>query len=346
MRRLLIHTLPVLVLSVVVLVPRLAFGQRNPTDGQVDRSIVRALKYLASQQTATGSWRVRRSDSCAATSLATMAFMSAGHVPGEGPYGDALLRGIRWVLDRQQKNGMFVHRAGHGPMYAHGITTLMLAEVAGMVDGALAKRVRSALERGILLILKAQMVRKGPQHAGGWRYQTQSADSDLSVTGWQLLALRGAKNVGCDVPKEAIDYAVDYVKKCATRGGGFGYQPNGSTTPTRAGTGILCLEICGKHKAKETMAAADYLLRRPLQYHDSFFFYGVYYSSVGMFKVGDKYWDSTRKHLSSLLLNAQTGNGSWTIQRGGEASYGPVYATSLSVLALAVDYQYLPIYQK
>jgi hypothetical protein len=275
-----------------------------------------------------------------------MAFMSAGHVPGEGPYGDRMLRGIRWVLDHQQKNGMFVHRAGHGPMYAHGITTLMLAEVAGMVDRALAKRVRSALERGILLILKAQMVRKGPQHAGGWRYQTTSADSDLSVTGWQLLALRGAKNVGCDVPKEAIDSAVDYVKKCATRGGGFGYQPNGSTTPTRAATGILCLEICGQHKTKETMSAADYLLRRPLQYHDSYFFYGVYYSSVGMFKVGGKYWDSTRKHLGSLLLSAQTGNGSWSLQLGGERSYGPIYATSLAVLALAVDYQYLPIYQK
>lgn len=329
-----------------MLTPRLAIAQRSPTAEEVDRSIVRALKFLATQQAASGAWQVSHSDSAAGTSLAIMAFMSAGHVPGEGPYGDSMVRGIRWVLDHQQNNGMFVHTGGHGPMYAHGIATLMLAEVAGMVEGDLAKRVRTGLERGILLILKAQMVRKGPQHAGGWRYQTNSADSDLSVTGWQLLSLRAAKNIGCDVPKEAIDYAVDYVKNCATRGGGFGYQPDSSPTATRTGTGILCLEICGEHKTKETMAAADYLLRRPLQYHDGFFFYGVYYCSVGMFKVGDKYWDETRNHLSTLLLNAQSGDGSWLMRQGGESGYGPVYSTSLAVLALAVDYQYLPIYQK
>jgi prenyltransferase beta subunit len=333
-------------LCVLFLVPRNAVAQRTVKAEQVDRSIVRALKYIANQQTRSGAWQVPKSDSCAVTSLAIMAFMSAGHVPGEGPYGDRMEAGIRWVLDHQQNNGMFVHRAGHGPMYAHGITTLMLAEVVGMVETRLAKRVRTALERGIVLILKAQMVRKGPQHAGGWRYQTTSADSDLSVTGWQLLALRGAKDVGCDVSKESIDYAVDYVRKCATRGGGFGYQPNSSSTPTRAGTGILCLEICGKHKAKETMAAADFLVRRPLQYHDSYFFYGVYYCSVGMFKVGDKHWESTRNHLGSLLLSTQAGDGSWIMRRGSERGYGPVYSTSLAVLALAVDYQYLPIYQK
>lgn len=343
--RTLTQTITIVALSMLFLIPRSAFAQRAVTAEQIDRSIVRALKYLANQQRASGAWRVQKSDSCAGTSLAVMAFMSAGHVPGEGPYGDRIHRGIRWVLDHQQNNGMFVHK-GHGPMYAHGITTLMLAEIAGMVEGTLAKRVRTSLERAVVLILKAQMVRKGPQHAGGWRYQTNSADSDLSVTGWQLLALRGAKNIGCDVSKESIDYAVDYVRKCATRSGGFGYQPNGSATATRAGTGILCLEICGKHKTKETMAAANYLLRRPLQYHDSYFFYGVYYCSVGMFKIGDKHWEATRKHLGSLLLSTQAGDGSWKMARGSESSIGSVYRTSLAVLSLAVDYQYLPIYQK
>ena len=326
-------------------------AQGAPSDREVDRSIVRALKYLASQQQRSGAWQLqnasRGQDAASTTSLAVMAFMAAGHVPGEGPYGEAMERGIRWVLDNQRpEDGLFIHRAGSGPMYTHGICTLMLAEVAGMVDPSLSDRVRKSLERAILLILQAQAVPKGDRHAGGWRYHPSSNDSDLSVTGWQLLALRAAKNIGCDVPAEAIEYAVSYVNKCSDRNGGFSYHPNHGVSPTRSGTGILCLEICGEHRAPTTMAAADYLLRRPLRYDDGFFFYGVYYCTVGMFQVGGRHWDQTRNHVTSLLLSRQHPDGSWNPSDGSEASFGPNYATSMSVLALAVEYQYLPIYQR
>ncbi|MDA0918125.1 MAG: terpene cyclase/mutase family protein [Planctomycetota bacterium] len=328
-----------------------AFAQGSPGEREVDRSIVRALKFLAAQQQPSGAWQLKNAsrgrDAASATSLAVMAFMAAGHVPGEGPYGDAMERGIRWVLSNQRPNdGLFQHRAGSGPMYTHGICTLMLAEVAGMVDASLSDRVRKSLEKAILLILKAQDVPKGNQHAGGWRYDASSHDSDLSVTGWQLLALRAAKNIGCDVPAEAIEYAVSYVNKCADRNGGFSYQAGHGVSPTRTGTGILCLEICGEHHAPATMAGADYLLRRPLRYNDSFFFYGVYYSTVGMFQVGGRHWEQTRNNVTTLLLTRQHPDGSWNPTDGSEASFGPVYATSMSVLALAVEYQYLPIYQR
>ena len=76
-------------------------------------------------------------------------------------------------------------------MYCHGISTLMLAEVAGMVpDPVLADRVQKALAHAVDVIVKAQDVKKGPEHAGGWRYQPNSNDSDISVTGWQVMALR------------------------------------------------------------------------------------------------------------------------------------------------------------
>ena len=328
-----------------------AYTQGAPSNREVDRSIVRALSFLATQQKPSGAWQLKNPsrglDAASTTSLAIMSFMVAGHVPGEGPYGDAMERGIRWVLSSQRPNdGLFRHRAGTGPMYTHGICTLMLAEVAGIVDASLSDRVRSSLEKAILLILRAQAVPKGRNHAGGWRYQASSNDSDLSVTGWQLLALRAAKNIGCDVPAEAIEYAVSYVNKCASRNGGFSYHPDHGVSATRTGTGILCLEICGEHHAPATMRAADYLLGRPLRYNDGFFFYGVYYCTVGMFQVGGRHWDITRDHITSLLLSRQQSDGSWNAQDGSEASFGPIYATSMSVLALAVEYQYLPIYQR
>jgi Prenyltransferase and squalene oxidase repeat len=322
---------------------------------RVDDAVVRALKSLARDQEPSGAWRIRSyGESTASTSLAVMAFMAAGHVPGEGPYGKRLERAIDWVLDHQQpidttrgkETVMLVARRSHGPMYSHGISTLMLCEVAGMLKKDRAKRCRETLEKAVRLIVKSQNVPKHDQHAGGWRYQASSRDSDLSVTGWQLLALRAARNIGCDVPKHNIDRAVEYVKRCQSRfGSGFGYQPGGGPTSTRTGTGILCLEVCGKHKSPEVMAGADYLLQRPLHSREPYFFYGVYYCTVGMFKVGGKYWSATRDHITRVLLASQRSDGSW-YGWGGERRYGETYCTAMAVLALAVEYRYLPIYQR
>lgn len=340
---------------------------RTAEQKRVDAAVVRALKYLASQQEASGAWRIRSyGESTAATSLAVMAFLAAGHVPGEGPYGRRLEKAIDWVIahqqpyDRQPGNEtvMLVARRSHGPMYSHGISTLMLAEVVGMLKKEQAKRCREALEKSVRLIIKAQNVSKSGRHRGGWRYQASSPDSDLSVTGWQLLALRAAKNIGCDVPKENIDRAVQYVKNCQARfGGGFAYQPGGGATPTRTGTGLLCLAVAGEHKTPdgkqikpEARNGADYLLQHPLQFNDHYFYYGVYYCTVSMFKMGDEpggklYWSRTRANTHRILLQNQNQDGSWMSWRG-ESRHGRVYCTCMAVLALAVEYQYLPIYQR
>lgn len=345
------HILSLLIGSALIL----ASGRFTPAaeteDAQeqaVDAAVVKALKYLAREQQPNGSWRVNSfGESTAATSLAVMAFLAAGHIPGEGPYGEPIERGVQWVLDHQQPNGMIVHKTSHGPMYSHGISTLMLAEVAGMLNDEQGRQCREALERAIRLILDAQAVAKSPQHAGGWRYQMTSRDSDLSVTGWQLLALRAAKNIGCDVPAECIDRAVAYVKKCSVRENeGFAYQPNGGPTATRTGTGILALEICGAHHTPEAVGGAEYLLKNPLEFRDHYFFYGAYYCGVGMFKMGGKYWEGIKPHLIETLLENQADDGSWTAKHGGERSAGPVYATCMAVLSLAVEYRYLPIYQR
>ncbi|MFQ5733502.1 MAG: prenyltransferase/squalene oxidase repeat-containing protein [Planctomycetaceae bacterium] len=330
----------------------------SPTaeEKRVDASVVRALKFLAQEQQRSGGWRLRSfRESTAATSLAVMAFLAAGHVPGEGPYGRPLENAVDWVLDHQvpidgtkgRESVMLVNRAsGDSGMYSHGISTLMLAEVVGMLKKDRARRCRGALEKAVRLILAAQGVRKSRRHAGGWRYKHTSVDSDLSVTGWQLLALRAAKDVGCDVPKENIDRAVAYVTSCrARRGSRFAYQPFHSASPTRTGTGILCLEVCGKHKSPDVVRAADALLRRPLHRRSSFFFYGVYYCTTGMFKVGGKHWEATKANTHALLLGSQRQDGSW-IHGGRERRYGPIYCTSMAVLALSVEYRYLPIYQR
>ncbi|WP_417848557.1 prenyltransferase/squalene oxidase repeat-containing protein [Thalassoglobus sp.] len=339
--------------SVLFVVIGLAFPQRllaqDPVDDAVEKSIARALEFIASQQTDHGSWRTESwGDSSAITSLAVMSYLAAGHVPGEGIYGERINRGVRWVVGQQQPDGMLISKkSSHGPMYNHGICALMLGEVAGMMDGADAMVVRRSLEDAIRLILESQALSKNNRHQGGWRYQTNSRDSDLSVTGWQVMALRAAKDIGCDVPAEAIDAAVQYVKNCSARKNeGFSYQPGNAPTSTLTGIGITCLEVCGAHQTPEAIGGAKWLIEHPLHERSSYFYYGVYYTGVGMFKMGGNIAKENHKHLAGLLLPLQDDDGGWTPIHGSERQAGRIYATAAAVLALTVEYRYLPIYQR
>jgi hypothetical protein len=282
-----------------------------------------------------------------------MAFLSAGKVPGEGADGTAVERGIRFVMARQQKNQPFAAGGlgGNTEMYYQGICTLMLAEAAGMTDGKLADELKLRLEDAVTVILRGQRQVGGPDR-GGWRYHVNGNDSDLSVTGWQLMALRAAKNVGCDVPAERIQAAVDYVLRCHDqRTGGFKYTTQGGNiTVPCTGTGILALELCGKqfHLSEPALRAGSFILGNTLMPSQPHFYYGVYYTSQAMFQLGQNYWKSYRPKLHKLLLNdnAPQQNGAWYGGGMDDQSYGPTYCTPMAILALTVEYRLLPIYQR
>ena len=320
-----------------------------PFDPKAEAALKRALDYLKSTQKEDGAWESGHFGKMTSiTSLAVMAFLANGHVPGQpGPYREAVEGGIRYVLKNQKENGLLVSNTSHGPMYCHGISTLMLAEVVGMAaDDAPAAEARLALARAVYLIIKAQRVSKNSENAGGWRYQPNSNDSDLSVTGWQLVALRAAKAAGCTVPAEAIDLALAYVRRCAVRAGGFGYQPGAGPNNPRTGTGVLAMELAGEHLAPEAVAGAEYLLKHPPQWSSPYFFYEVYYVPQAMFQVGDRYFRPYYPKLVAMLLDHQERDGSWLSGDGNDRAGGRNYCTAMAALALAVESRYLPIYQR
>jgi hypothetical protein len=339
---------------IVLLLPglagRTAGPARDPAQAKVDQAIERALDFLKKQQAADGTWagggRSGRRDP-AITALAVMAFLSAGHVPGEGPYRTVVDKGVRAVLTFQNPRTGLISTERGWEMYQHGICTLMLAEVAGMSsDTRFAAEIRSKLVKAVALILRAQRKRDTGFHRGGWRYQVGLNDSDMSVTGWQIMALRAAKNLGCDVPARSIEDAVDYIKRSQDeRTGGFCYMARGrGVTIPCTGTGILALEICGKnwHHSREAHKAGAYLLDNLPRWNRAHFSYGIYYCAQAMFQLGGRYWTTFRPFLHKALLPTQQGNGSWTCRE----NIGPNYSTAMAVLALTVEYRYLPIYQR
>ena len=319
----------------------------------IDRSIDKALAFLATHQQPDGSWvySPRQQNVTGITGLCVMAFLAKGYVPGVGPYGEAINRGVDFILGSQQPNGLlFRGPSGQGPMYSHDISTLLLLEVSGMVDPERQRKIDEVLPKALKLTLAAQQMPKQDKDAGGWRYQSDSRDSDISCTGWALMVLRSARNNGAAVPKDAIDRGLAYIQKCYGRGGdgGFSYQPNGAPGWGRTGTALLCLELCGRHADRYATAAGEWILNHlPRRFGDGeHFSYAMYYCAQGTFQLGDKYWETFATRMYDIMLAAQRADGSWPDINKNSGNGGEYYSTAMAVLAMSVSYRQLPIYQR
>ena len=326
--------------------PALCAAQGVTESDAADAAIERGLAYLASVQNPDGSFPHNHGKGGSISALSGMAFLSKGYVPGAGKYGREIEKCVDFVLSVvNPTNGFFGAAApGNEKMYTHSICTLFLEEVSGMVDPARQARLDELLPKAVQLILDAQNIRKGERDAGGWRYQLNSSDSDMSCSGWALMALRSARLNGGRVPGDAIERALAYVKRQRNAAeGSFTYQGSGGGyTVTLTGAGILCVELCGRHNDPDAVKAARYLMRvyRELlnQGNRS---YGMYYTAQGLFQMGGESWQTFEDWMYRTWIPRQRDNGSWSEEEGS-----PPYNTALLVLAFAVPYRQLPIYQR
>lgn len=328
-------------------------------DAAVDAAVARAIAFLLTQQKDTGAIKDSGNET-AITAISIMALCAVGHQPTDPtPEGEAIRKALDFVLrdDRQNDKGYYGGRDG-SRMYGHGMVSLMLAEMLGMGVGAEQdRRIRHKLELALGLTIRAQDMKdqSDDRQFGGWRYEPESRDSDLSVTIWQLLALRSAKNAGIDVPKAAIEKAVRYLKKSYSTnergnrkrdGGTCRYQPGHGPTYASSAAGLLALQICGQYDSTEVTGSAEWLMDEELNWEREHFFYGTYYYAQGMYQRGGEYWEHARGEVARLLLEKQKPDGSWLAPHGQEQSAGSVYCTAMAVLSLSVKCHYLPIYQR
>jgi hypothetical protein len=296
-------------------------------DERVDLSIERGLAFLAANQAVDGSF-----GSIGVSGLCGMAFLAKGYLPGEDKYGSNIDRVIDHVLSNMDEKGIYGGQIEGGYMYSHGICTLFLTEVSGMVDAARQEKIDKLLPKAVQVILTAQ------GDGGGWDYQPVKGEHDLSISGWQLMALRSARLNGAAVPVKAIENAVKYVlNHNDPLAGTFGYSDRSANSVTLTGAGILCLELCGEHGNPVIATAGNYLMgvyeQLPAQGHAA---YGLYYTAQGLFQIGGVKWQGFSKWMYDYWIPKQT----------PEGSFGDAYKTSMTLLAFSVPYRMLPIYQR
>ena len=336
---------------------------------KVDIALDRGARHIVNSQEADGTFtdpkaRDSAKNGYALTALGLMALASIGHQPSDpNQEGIAMKRALGFMLrNDRRRNGSGgpyeYYGSDGGRMYGHGIATLCLSEMMGMgVDRDQERLLRKYTTKAVDLILVSQKARKGNSaHRGGWRYDPTSNDSDLSVTVWQLMALRSAKNAGINVPKEAIDMAVRYLKRSYfsprdARGrpvnlnSGCGYMPNQPPRYSTTAAGLLSLQVCGEYDAPEVIGSVNWLRRKAVTKREQWFYYGTYYYSQGMQKRKGDTARNSRDITEKLLMPMQSVDGSWSGNDGMESGAGRVYCTSLAMLSLSVKYHFLPIYQ-
>jgi hypothetical protein len=217
-------------------------------------------------------------------------------------------------------------------MYSHGFATLALAEVYGVIDDP---RVGPALKKAVALILSTQ----SRNEMGAWRYSPESTDADTTVSGAQMVALLAARNAGMAVPDKAIKTALAFFAGCQSGDGGFGYTGAGGAGGPTSAIGALVFALA----RQKTTAAFKSSVRFVQQIgfaQGSYGYYYLYYASQALFQGNMDAWAKWNLENVKGLAASQNGDGGWS------GSEGEPFSTSAALLSLALNYRYLPIYER
>ncbi len=347
--------------------------------GRVDTSVERALAWLVGRQQRDGSFPAIPQGQPGVTSLCTLALMAHGHLPGEGKYGTSVERAIDYVASCQKENGLLAvyaprgarihrnvsHAMGGTSVYNHAISSLLLSEAYAMSGPRRTAQLQPVIEKSIKIILTMQRwPKQNAGDQGGWRYMNrfEAVDSDVSLTGWNLMFLRSAKNAGFDVPQPPIDNAVAYIRRCYNpKYGVFEYEISRVDRRSRAmaGAGVLALAHAGFHNSEEARKSGDWILRHHFDRYNEIarfdqrshvkdrYHYSAFNCSQAMYQLGGRHWQEFFPRLVSTLLQNQNAEGSWPAERHyGDAKFGNAYTTALVVLTLGAPNQILPVFQR
>lgn len=344
-----------------------------------DDLVEQGLQFLQRAQQDDGRWQLgvypgaesesapKLSSDTAATGLALLSFLGAGHDHFDGAYADTVRRGLEFLMSVQKADGDLYVPADPlsnscAWMYSHGIATMALCEAVGMTGD---DRIRPAAARACAFIAASQHpTRKG------WRYAPRS-DADLSVSGWMLIALRSGQLAGVAVEqqtlsgvRELLDAAVIPTSPGRSRQARFHYneakpeqRPSEISLACMNALGTLMRLHTGSRPQDDAIrensrSLAEILPAYAVSGQITRDCYLWYYASQVLVHTGGESWDRWYTALVDVLQERQEKEGllvgSWppmgpVPDRWGRYG-GRIYVTTLQLLTLEVPYRHLPTY--
>jgi outer membrane biosynthesis protein TonB len=329
-----------------------------------EAAVARGLDWLAKHQNSDGSWSLHafhKAGGCngrcknpgvhsdtSATGLALLPFLGVGetHQKKDGKYRQVVENGLAWLVRNQGRNGD-LRGAGQGRMYAHGQAAIALCEAYAMTRD---DDLRAAAQSAVDFIVRAQ------HSQGGWRYEPGQA-GDVSVVGWQYMALRSGQMGYLNVPTDTLERANEFIDTCKTDryGGLYTYQPGVNyPLPAMTAEALLCRQYGGWARDHQGLAEGSrWLLQRHPPNRKQPNMYYWYYATQMMHHLGGSPWNEWNGKMRDMLIAMQEQRGheagSWTPLRGGDRSFdtegGRLYMTALAICTLEVYYRHLPLYR-
>src|SRR5262249_11956711 len=148
-----------------------------------EEAVANGLKWIANQQSGDGRWNLDKTateHSIGATALALLPFLADGktHKPAkDNPYDKTIAKGLNYLKKSQAtKTGFSGANLSDPPP-----PTIAVSEAYGMTNDPALKL---TAQKAVSLIVNIQ------GNDGSWDYgPAKSTRTDLSVSGWQLIAL-------------------------------------------------------------------------------------------------------------------------------------------------------------
>jgi hypothetical protein len=317
----------------------------------------KGLDWLTKHQAADGSWG--KTQTVAVTSFACLSYLSATDEPYRGDRGKALVKGLQFILARQQ-DGIF-ETQGHSWIHGQGFATLALAEAYGRSLFCKTKPDLDMKEVRATVAAAVRIIEKNQSTSGGWWYTPgMPALHEGSTTVCAVQAIVSAGNYGMKIDEKVLERGFEYLKKCQNGDGGFDYK-QGDRVSMKEGSaaGVATLGLMNKFDFPVMIKGYKFLLQlTPARISaERFPYYGHFYGCMGMHLLGQEYKDDKdfREKTQGYIVGAQKEllawqgkDGAWPVK--GWMAMGDVenagYATAYATLALFVPQARLSIYNR
>jgi hypothetical protein len=322
-------------------------ASNNKLDADVDRVIARGLEWLAAHQSRMGHWGgASERYPTSMTALAATALMCDGSTTTQGKYAANINRAVDYLISRSRPNGLIGDPTRDDRYtYGHGFSMLFLSQVLGEEEDAERReQLIDVLTRAVVFTGRAQT------EGGGWGYVSAKDGNGFdegSTTITQVQGLRGCRNAGIPVPKEIVDKALAYIKKCTGSDGGVRYNlagVGGAGRPPITAAAIACLFNAGDYDDKYVPKLLSYCKKNLGNIaSDSMghWHYAHYYYSQVLYREGGKEWETYRDKVFAKIVSEAGTDGAWT-----QSYIGPVYTTAVNLIILQLPKATLPIYQR
>jgi len=208
---------------------------------------------------------------------------------------------------------------------------------------------REPAQKAIDYCVQHQSIRRG-----GWRYLPDrfSEQSDVSVTGWIVLALKSGQAAGLDVPPEVYDNVMKFLDSMMKANMYRYREEEPEPRISMTAEALFCRILLGwKRDDRQLTTGVRLILETPPAFaeYDRDVYYW-FFATQTLYHYGGNEWQMWNSMMRNELLRYQEKDGaeagSWNPTRPTRdawSQYGRLYTTCMSLYIFEVPYRHLRI---